>query len=71
MNGNRAFFRQTGGSSAPRRVTIVLDGVEVEKEIAEDGSLEDVQNVRKYMENGRLVIECNGVRMDATGKKIN
>jgi len=71
IKGFRAFFRQTGGSSAPRRVRIVLDGVEVEKEIAEDGSLEDVQNVRKYMENGRLVIECNGVRMDATGKKIN
>ena len=73
LYGNRAFFRKINGaaSSVPRRVTIVLDGVEVEKEIAEDGSLEDVQNVRKYMENGRLVIECNGVRMDATGAKLN
>ncbi|MBQ4507449.1 MAG: InlB B-repeat-containing protein [Paludibacteraceae bacterium] len=71
IKANRAFFHIEGSSNAPRRVTIVLDGVEVEKEIAEDGSLEDVQNVRKYMENGRLVIECNGVRMDATGKKIN
>ena len=71
IKGNRAYFHKKDGALAPRRVRIMLDGVETEKEIAEDGSLEDVQNVRKYMENGRLVIECNGVRMDATGKKIN
>lgn len=72
IKGFRSFFRKIGeAASAPRRVRIVLDGVEVEKEIAEDGTIEDVREVRKYMENGRLVIECNGVRMDATGKKIN
>ena len=71
IKGNRAFFRKADGAPAPRRVRIMLDGVEVEKEIAEDGTIEDVREVRKYMENGRLVIECNGVRMDATGKKIN
>jgi hypothetical protein len=74
IKGNRAFFRTVGdalNSSAPRRVTIVLDGEEKEVEIAEDGSMEEVQSVRKFMENGVLIIECNGVRMDATGKKIN
>lgn len=71
LKGNRAFFRKIGDAvSAPRRVRIVLDGVEVEKEIAEDGNLEDVQNVRKYMENGMLIIESNGVKRNAVGQEI-
>jgi len=71
IKGNRAFFRKIGDAvSAPRRVRIVLDGVEVEKEIAEDGNLEDVQNVRKYMENGMLIIESNGVKRNAVGQEI-
>ena len=71
IKGNRAFFRKIGdAASAPRRAIIVIDGEEVEVEIAGD-AIEEVQDVRKYMENGILIIERNGVRMDAQGKRIN
>lgn len=73
VKGNRAFFRKindAASSSAPRRAIMVIDGEEVEVEIAGD-TIEEVQDVRKYMENGILIIERNGVRMDAQGKRIN
>ena len=70
IKGNRAYFHKADGAPAPRRVTIVLDGEEKEVEIAEDGSMEEVQSVRKYMEDGVLIIECNGIRMDAQGNRI-
>lgn len=71
IKGNRAFFRKIGDAvSAPRRAIFVIDGEEVEVEIAGD-AIEEVQDVRKYMENGILIIERNGVRMDAQGKRIN
>ncbi|MBR1515383.1 MAG: hypothetical protein IJ621_01365 [Paludibacteraceae bacterium] len=71
VKGNRAFFRKIGdAASAPRRAIMVIDGEEVEVEIAGD-AIEEVQDVRKYMENGTLIIERNGVRMDAQGKRIN
>lgn len=71
IKGNRAFFRKIGdAASAPRRAIIVIDGEEVEVEIAGD-AIEEVQDVRKYIENGILIIERNGVRMDAQGKRIN
>ncbi|MBQ7698066.1 MAG: InlB B-repeat-containing protein [Paludibacteraceae bacterium] len=71
VKGNRAFFRKIGdAASAPRRAIMVIDGEEVEVEIAGD-AIEEVQDVRKYIENGVLIIERNGVRMDAQGKRIN
>ena len=73
VKGNRAFFRKIGdaaSSPAPRRAIMVIDGEEVEVEIAGD-AIEEVQDVRKYIENGVLIIERNGVRMDAQGKRID
>ena len=71
VKGNRAFFRKIGdAASAPRRAIMVIDGEEVEVEIAGD-AIEEVQDVRKYIENGVLIIERNGVRMDAQGKRID
>ena len=69
INGNRAFFRKIGdAASAPRRAIIVIDGEEREVEITDD-AIEEVQNVRKYMENGVLIIERNGVRFNAQGQR--
>lgn len=73
VKGNRAFFRKindAASSPAPRRAIMVIDGEEVEVEIAGD-AIEEVQVVRKYIENGVLIIERNGVRMDAQGKRID
>ena len=73
VKGNRAFFRKindAASSPAPRRAIMVIDGEEVEVEIAGD-AIEEVQDVRKYIENGVLIIERNGVRMDAQGKRID
>lgn len=71
VKGNRAFFRKINDAApAPRRAIIVIDGEEVEVEIAGD-AIEEVQDVRKYIENGVLIIERNGVRMDAQGKRID
>lgn len=70
IKGNRAFFRKIGDAAsapAPRRAIVVIDGEEREVEIA-DGNIEEVQNVRKYMENGILIIERNGVRYNAQGQ---
>lgn len=68
IKGNRAFFRKIGSAaSAPRRAIVVIDGEEREVEIAGD-EIEEVQNVRKYMENGVLIIERNGVRFNAQGQ---
>ena len=70
MKGNRAFFRKIGGTSAPMRVRARIDGVDQEIEITEDGDIQPVENTRKYMENGILVIERNGVKYDAQGKAL-
>ncbi len=51
------------------RVRIVLDGQTATE--VETAGQEDNSSVRKYMENGILVIEREGVRYDATGAKIN
>ena len=51
------------------RVRIVLDG-QTATEIETVGQ-DDNSSVRKYMENGTLVIEREGIRYDATGAKIN
>gem|GEM_PF-1518324 len=66
----RAYFhrlRDLNATPAPRRIVISLDGVETTKEIGVDGEIEDT--TRKYMENGILYIERNGVRYDAQGQR--
>ena len=66
----RAYFHRLidlNSTSAPRRIVINLDGVETTKEIGIDGEIEDV--TRKYMENGVLYIERNGVIYDAQGQR--
>lgn len=69
IKGNRAFFRKIGSAaSAPRRAIVVIDGEEREVEITDD-AIEEVQNVRKYMENGVLIIERNGARFNAQGQR--
>ena len=70
VKGNRAFFRKINdAASAPRRVVISIDGVETTKVLTEDGEL--VDTTTKRMENGILIIERNGVRMDALGNRID
>ena len=73
IKGNRAFFRKIGDAvvSAPMRVRARIDGVEQEIEITEDGDIQPVETTSKYMENGILVIERNGIRYDAQGKRID
>ncbi len=71
VKGNRAFFRKIGDAvtPAPRRIVISIDGVETTKVLTEDGEL--VDTTTKRMENGILIIERNGVRMDALGNRID
>ncbi|MCR4664851.1 MAG: hypothetical protein K5660_05750, partial [Paludibacteraceae bacterium] len=71
VKGNRAFLRKindAASSPAPRRAIMVIEGEEVEVEIAGD-AIEEVQDVRKYIENGVLIIERNGVRFNAQGQR--
>jgi hypothetical protein len=66
----RAFFKVSAVQGVIPRLRIVADGqtvTEIEA-VVEDGQQ---ATVRKYIEDGRLVIEREGVRYDATGTKIN
>ena len=67
INANRAFFRKSETAPSPRRMVIVIDGVETNMEISEDGDIVETQDTRKYIENGALIIERGGVRYNATG----
>jgi len=74
MRAFRGYFTLEGMSIyhiAPR-VRIVVEGETVTEleVVSEDGAEADTA-VRKYMENGILVIERNGVRYDATGARLN
>jgi len=74
MRAFRGYFTLDGMSIrhiAPR-VRIVVEGETVTEleVVSEDGAEADTA-VRKYMENGILVIERNGVRYDATGARID
>jgi hypothetical protein len=74
MRAFRGYFTLDGMSIyhiAPR-VRIVVEGETVTEleVVSEDGAEADTA-VRKYMENGILVIERNGVRYDATGARLN
>ena len=73
MRGFRAYFdAQTGGSSPIRR-GMPARVVERGQTPATPTGLEEEDSdarVRKYIVNGRLVIERGGVRYDATGNEI-
>ncbi len=82
-NGNpmpayRAYFYNPNATKNIPRVRIVVEGEgETELEVV-DGELYDAggddrapgNNVRKYMENGILIIERNGERFNAQGKRL-
>lgn len=51
------------------RIAGVTSDIEI-TEGGEDADIEPENTLRKYMENGRLVIERNGIRYDATGARI-
>ena len=71
MRAFRGYFEldETSVYYLQPRVRIVLEGQNA-TEIETVGQ-DDNNGVRKYMENGTLVIEREGVRYDATGAKIN
>ena len=64
----RAYFHRVVNLGAPRRMVISLDGVETTKQLTEDGEVTDT--TEKRLENGVLIIERNGVRYDAQGKRL-
>ena len=72
----RAFFHiDDDESPVQQRVRIVVDGVDMgEMEVMDDGELldagEDDRAPRKYIKNGVLLIERNGVTYDAQGKRM-
>jgi uncharacterized repeat protein (TIGR02543 family) len=74
MRAFRGYFTLDGmaiNHIAPR-VRIVVEGeTTTELEFVQEDGTAVKDNVRKYMENGVLVIERNGVRYDATGARID
>ena len=77
----RGFFKDANPTptNTPQRVRIVVEGeVATDLEIMENGEWRmengelrmDNDNVRNYMDNGVLIIERNGVKYDAQGKRI-
>ena len=69
----RGIFRSTESLQTGCRVRIVAeseDGQIVGELEVVDGELEDVNTPKKYMQNGILYIERNGVRYTAEGQKV-
>jgi hypothetical protein len=65
----RGLFRSSDPLYA-ERIRIIVDGEEkAELEII-NGELQDVQETKKFIENGVLYIERNGIIYDATGRKV-
>ena len=70
MRAFRGYFKVEGYTGVTPRLRIVVgeQGVtELETVTEADGNSTEV---RKYIENGVLVIERNGVRYDATGARM-
>ena len=66
----RGIFRSIEGTLNAERIRIIVDGEEkAELEII-NGELQDVQETKKFIENGVLYIERNGIIYDATGRKV-
>ena len=80
----RGFFRSGIGGTieegddedeplAPQRVRVVVEGETMGELGIDNGQwiMDNCQSARKYIENGVLYIERNGVRYDAQGKTID
>ncbi len=52
------------------RIRIIVDGEEAAELEVINGELQDVQETKKFIENGVLYIERNGIIYDATGRKV-
>ena len=66
----RGIFRSIEGTLNAERIRIIVDGEEAAELEVINGELQDVQETKKFIENGVLYIERNGVIYDATGRKV-
>ena len=66
----RGIFRSIDGTLNAERIRIIVDGEEKAELEVINGELQDVQETKKFIENGVLYIERNGVIYDATGRKV-
>ena len=74
MRAFRGYFTLDGmaiNHIAPRVRIVVAGETATELEVVQEDGTATKDNVRKYMKNGVLVIERNGVRYDATGARID
>ena len=68
----RGIFRSIKGKETlnAERIRIIVDGEEKAELEVINGELQDVQETKKFIENGVLYIERNGIIYDATGRKV-
>ncbi len=66
----RGIFRSKKGTLNAERIRIIVDGEEKAELEVINGELQDVQETKKFIENGVLYIERNGIIYDATGRKV-
>ena len=66
----RGIFRSIKETLNAERIRIIVDGEEKAELEVINGELQDVQETKKFIENGVLYIERNGVIYDATGRKV-
>ena len=66
----RGIFRSIDGTLNAERIRIIVDGEEKAELEVINGELQDVQETKKFIENGVLYIERNGIIYDATGRKV-
>ena len=66
----RGIFRSIKGTLNAERIRIIVDGEEKAELEVINGELQDVQDTKKFIENGVLYIERNGIIYDATGRKV-
>jgi hypothetical protein len=66
----RGIFRSKTGTLNAERIRIIVDGEEKAELEVINGELQEVQETKKFIENGVLYIERNGIIYDATGRKV-
>ncbi len=74
LRAYRGIFRNAGNEQLPSRVRIVVegeDGEQVNELEVINGSLEEVATPKKYIRNGILYIERNGMQFDAQGQRLD
>ena len=67
LNAHKAYIIFNGSSSAPRRMRFIF--AEEQTATGAESATTNVES-RKVIENGQLVIICNGVRYNAAGQVI-